>query len=329
MTKSLLLGLKIIVSSVLLWLALRHADFSHLVAQTTASSLLPLTASALLVVAALVLVSWRWQILLAIAGSTFALPRLLSHAFVGLFFSQVLPSTIGGDGMRAWLVYRDGAPASTAVRSVIIERAIGLVVLAALAGVGAPRLSRGLGINLDAWVVGAAAVTGLVVGLVMLKVVERLGGASHLRLGRGLHALARDTLTLLGRPAQASLFAILSFAGHLLGCATIWLLGRAVGAPISLVDVIIVMPTVFILAALPISIAGWGVREGAMVVGLGFLGVSQGDAVAVSVAFGLVSIVVALIGGIIWVLQPAPARMSRISPGAMQPMLGENPPTIS
>lgn len=51
---------------------------------------------------------------------------------------------------------------------------------------------------------------------------------------------------------------------------------------------------------IPISIAGWGVREGAMVVGLGLVGVSSSTALSVSLLFGGVLVVVGLLGGLIW-----------------------------
>jgi len=53
----------------------------------------------------------------------------------------------------------------------------------------------------------------------------------------------------------------------------------------------------------PISIAGWGVREGIMVVGFGYLGVASEASLALSILYGLSILVVALPGGIIWMFK--------------------------
>jgi len=59
---------------------------------------------------------------------------------------------------------------------------------------------------------------------------------------------------------------------------------------------------VLLLSLLPISIAGWGVREGAMIACLGLVGVDAASAFAVSALFGLTSVVVGLPGGLVWLL---------------------------
>jgi uncharacterized membrane protein YbhN (UPF0104 family) len=58
----------------------------------------------------------------------------------------------------------------------------------------------------------------------------------------------------------------------------------------------------------PISLAGWGVREGAMIVGLGLAGIVPADALAVSVAYGLLQLALGLLGGALWLLVAPPGR---------------------
>jgi len=63
-----------------------------------------------------------------------------------------------------------------------------------------------------------------------------------------------------------------------------------------------VVPLVLLVTALPISIAGWGVREGSMVVGLGLLGVPESDAALVSVVIGLIGVGLGALGGLTWLV---------------------------
>ncbi len=60
------------------------------------------------------------------------------------------------------------------------------------------------------------------------------------------------------------------------------------------------IPLVMVASAIPISVAGWGVREGAMVAALGLVGVGEAQAFAISLLLGLMLIVAGLPGGLLW-----------------------------
>jgi hypothetical protein len=72
-------------------------------------------------------------------------------------------------------------------------------------------------------------------------------------------------------------------------------------------SVIQMLPTLLAMA-IPISIAGWGVREGTMVIALGQVGVLPADALALSVAFGLINMLAGILGGLLWLISP-PGRV--------------------
>ena len=72
---------------------------------------------------------------------------------------------------------------------------------------------------------------------------------------------------------------------------------------ISLRDCLVLVPPVILVSVLPISMAGWGVREGAMITALGFAGVGSTDALVLSIAFGLVILTLSLPGGVLWLIR--------------------------
>jgi glycosyltransferase 2 family protein len=325
---AVLFALKVAASIGLLWVVLRHLDFGQTSSQLLKASPLPLLFALLTSVAPLPLVAWRWQLILRIGGFTAGLWRLLGHTWIGIFFSQALPSTVGGDGVRAWLVYRDGASASQAIRSVLIERLLGLAILVVFAAAGFPWLLTRLNWGLTLWPAEAIVACGLSVGLLSLWAIKQSRWMKDVRFGRALYALADDATAILLRPNAAVPFGLLSFFGHVLGCLTVWAISIAIGSNLSLVTTLIVMPTIFALVALPISIAGWGVREGAMAFGLGLFGVTAGDAVLISVLFGLLNLAVGLIGLVIWLLRQErielrmPAGELRVSTGSVSTEAG-------
>ena len=80
----------------------------------------------------------------------------------------------------------------------------------------------------------------------------------------------------------------------------VYLLALDARVDISLLDCLLILPPVMLISALPISIAGWGVREGAMIVGLGLAGVPGEQALALSIQFALAGSAVSLLGAIPW-----------------------------
>jgi hypothetical protein len=74
------------------------------------------------------------------------------------------------------------------------------------------------------------------------------------------------------------------------------------------------MPPVLLIATLPISIAGWGVRESSFMYAFAYAGLAQSDGLAISILFGATSFIVGLVGGIVWIaygLQLRPVQETR------------------
>ncbi|MGO8920853.1 MAG: lysylphosphatidylglycerol synthase domain-containing protein [Stellaceae bacterium] len=90
------------------------------------------------------------------------------------------------------------------------------------------------------------------------------------------------------------------------------LLAQALKLPIAWLQCFLVVPVALLMTALPVSIAGWGVREAAFVVGFGFVGLPASDALALSLLLGLVQTLVRLPGGLVWLATNS--RSSRRDP---------------
>jgi Uncharacterised protein family (UPF0104). len=62
------------------------------------------------------------------------------------------------------------------------------------------------------------------------------------------------------------------------------------------------MPPVILIATVPVSIAGWGVRESSMIVAFAYAGLAQSDGLTLSILFGAVGFIVGVVGGIVWIV---------------------------
>lgn len=90
---------------------------------------------------------------------------------------------------------------------------------------------------------------------------------------------------------------------HFNGVITLALLAVALGVTIDPLIFLLVVPVIFLIALIPISFAGWGVREAAAVWMFGMVGISSENAVAISVCFGLLLVLAGLPGLLIFILQ--------------------------
>jgi glycosyltransferase 2 family protein len=257
--------------------------------------------------------AWRLALTLRFLHHPTGIARLWVITNVGTFFNQFLPAGMGGDAVRIWYIHRDGVPARVALSSMVVDRAAGIMallggVLAGLLlvgsnqrGVSAAQLLQvgsvfaallGIALTVDLWsgpLLRAQAVA---------RLVERI--PSGPRISRGLvWAASSSRKVLLSWPTGALALA-LSVGNFLMSSWAAFYLAHAVGLTISFQLVFFLFPLVLLVSMLPVSLGGWGVREGAMVVLFGMVGTPPGDALAVSVLYGVCSIVSALPGGLAW-----------------------------
>jgi uncharacterized membrane protein YbhN (UPF0104 family) len=137
--------------------------------------------------------------------------------------------------------------------------------------------------------------------LAFLIFFDRLPIAWHRwRLVRGIAELARDARALVMQPWRSSCVVLTALAGQFLLATAAYSLAQGMGVSVSLIDFMAIMPAVVLVSSLPISVAGWGVREFAMVAALGLVGVSSDAAVAVSVILALTASVASLPGGFLF-----------------------------
>jgi glycosyltransferase 2 family protein len=81
-----------------------------------------------------------------------------------------------------------------------------------------------------------------------------------------------------------------------------WCAVRAISAPADFGPVFLLIPPIVLITMLPISIAGWGVREATMMVAFGYVGLAQTDGTVVSILFGAVYFIVGRVGGLVWIV---------------------------
>ena len=133
------------------------------------------------------------------------------------------------------------------------------------------------------------------------------------KLQRALADLGASVAALLKHPPEAFGVLACAAAGQMIVVAAIYLLANEVGVHLPLVDVTLVAFGAMLASAIPISFAGWGVREGALIVLFGAYGAAADKTFTISVLFGACMVVASLPGA--FALNSRYARLAPPSPG--------------
>jgi glycosyltransferase 2 family protein len=237
----------------------------------------------------LLLSAWRWKALVDHFGSAKVSTADLCW-FLGAshFYGEFLPSTIGGDVVRtAMLSQRAGVGPATL--SVILDRITGLAMLLLMIVGLLPLL--GCRIEQGSAFVGLAVlgIGGMLAIGVLLMLRHRVvpgwlpGPVALVPELAGYLRQALFSRTLAPQVVGSGLLI------QLLSVILFFLLSRAIGVPLPFLDCLLLVPPALLISALPVSLAGWGVREGALAGGFALVGAAPADVVAVSILYGLTS----------------------------------------
>ncbi len=302
MRRIVISSLKILVSAGLLYLALRKVDFHEFASRFTVASLGWIGLAIAVTFLQIFIGVLRWREISTECGAPLRLAQATRYNVIGTFFNQTLPSSIGGDAVRLWLVARTGVGWRAATYSIFVDRAVGLIALAIVIVASLP------------WSYQLISNPNGRTALLFVDFAALAGGLGFLLFGRlrwpwlkswwathHLHACAVIANRVIFSRDRGPKVAVLSFLVHVLTVVIAWCVVRSIAAPVLFEQVFQLVPPVMLITMVPISIAGWGVREATMGLAFGYAGLVANEGVNVSLLFGAVSFLVGAIGGLVWI----------------------------
>lgn len=305
--------LRLIVSvGLLAFLALR-LDWGPMLTALAGLHTAWVAAAAALFLVTPVLASYRWQLLARPLGFRHRLRRFTGIYFLGMFFNLLLPTSVGGDVVRAW--YLDGGRnrKMNALLCVVVDRATGLVMLIGMACCATLFQLDELPLwaTTTVWAAAAATLGGLVFLPLVVRLVDRWQArrarpsadrvgwrywlARLARIPAGVHAAVRQ---YRGRSGLIAYTGFLSLGIMSANVLVVWMLSRALGGQVPGSYFWVAVPVVTLLTLVPVSINGMGVREA----GLGLLLAQAGAPAALGVTVGLLQFALYLAAGLIGAL---------------------------
>jgi hypothetical protein len=282
------------LSASILILILSRTGLAELGARAKEASPLPLAAALAVVLLMAVLVAARWRLLAGWLGVAVPIALAARAVFLGLFGGQALPSAIGTDFLRGWVVARRTGRIRRVAASLIADRLVALFAACLLLVLSYPSLAR-----LSAVLGGVVAPAAILVsGAILVGFLLACSGALRPYPGiwGGLlrHLDAIDGVALRPKPIGAAI--LVALAIHAMAVIVAALTAAAYGVEASPVVWLSIIPASVIACALPVSINGWGVREGVIVALAAGHGITQVDALLVSLTLGALNMLASLPG---------------------------------
>ena len=254
----------------------------------------------LVVVVALLIGALRWHVFVRAGEIDSTVPQTLRAYWIGMFANNFLPTGFGGDAARVVVISKSAPSTGRAVASVLVDRLTALACLVLLAWVAAGVAPGDVPRSLLA-ILALATATGLIAAGVIAFAGRR---------GR-LRRIHDQALAATGGPERVrSVLALTTVLGLLYQGTMVfaaWVLARAIDLHLSFALLAVVTPLVIIVTLFPVSIAGFGIREGGYVALLAEAGVSAPDATLLSL-MNVAALAIATLPGAFALLLPGGRR---------------------
>ena len=241
----------------------------------------------------------RWQMICQENNIDISRGQLLKILWQGLFFNQIFPSGVGGDFIRAYRLKTFTKKFNISLSLVIWDRFFGIFALSVLSLLGIPYF-----IKLGHYEI---VLVSLIIFLFLSFLFVFLPVLSNLKFLEKYMSDILDQYSTIRSKKFFSQLIVFSIFIQLFSVMSIYLIFLSLGIQINFPALFLLVPLSILGMSLPISFAGWGVREGIMIFILGLLQIGQEQALLISIIFGL-SLFFISIPGIIFLLNNANAK---------------------
>ena len=291
--------IKLLLTVVMFYFLFQYVDFNNLIHILAKSHGGTIAIALLFQLASTYLAAYRWRLIMRLLVFNEKVSYYVNSYFKGTFFNQVLPSSIGGDAVRIIDLTQKGYDKKDAFYGVFVDRIVGLVGLLVL-NLLATLIFYGT-FNHDFSLLIIFLTVGGISGFALLFHLEKITFLANYKFLNLFHRLAKRLNKLYADRTLLYLHIAVSVGVHLLSILTLYALALSIDLTMPFQIFLIAVPPVFLLTIVPISLAGWGIREGAMVGIFMLIGADETKVLAMSILYGLLLIISSLPGSYFWV----------------------------
>lgn len=317
MSRGLALALKAAVSGALILYLFSRVDLASVREAACRAHPEWIAAAIGLHVVGLGLSAHRWRSLLSVFHQGYGYGYLVRSLLSGLFFNQFLPSTIGGDALRAYQTPSDKGERISAVGVVFVERSIGLITLLVVGSVAALATENAVSevLRIPFLILAFGSLAALW-GATRLPMWER-GGRQSGGIGRIGDTVRRFVEALRTYRGQGQVIGRAMIATVLLQVNVIlcWgVLAKALEIDLPIESFFLVVPALALVLLIPVSINGIGLRENGLLALLVPLGVGAPEVVALAWVDYAIQLGWGAAGGVVYVFHRRSAGLEGARP---------------
>jgi glycosyltransferase 2 family protein len=263
----------------------------------------------------------KWQLFVRASGHEVGLTRLMSYYTMSYFFNMFLPSSLGGDVARGMQLGHYLGDHERALAATFIERLTGFLAMTLIGAIfvfsGAAQ-TKGLEIPILTLFFVTLIASLPAVSSKASRVFARIGDAllgllpqhNSAPLKKLFHRVLGSLDFARSNPILLSRAIALSLLFHLLAVVNTYVCALGVGwDKASFAGLSVAVPLVLIVSAMPVTPSSIGVQEGAFVFFLHRVGASHPQALGIALILRAKNILVALVGGAIWVMHRKAVRL--------------------
>jgi len=295
----ILILLKVTISVLILVVIFVKVDFQKIIDKLQSFPFIWTLASIFLIMISITIASLRWFFIIRNSDHHMSFFELLRYNFIGHMFGNILPfSSVSGDAVRGGLVYLAGLSKSQAIKSILIDRLLGLMVLFFLTIVGLPFVDNIFQNKIDIGIYVLFISTATISMLYLIKIFVRHKKYRHIRLISFVCETVEELKEILRISGFFVQIVTISVTAQISAFIALWCIFQGIGSPLPLITLIVIVTPALILASLPISIGGWGVREGAFVATFALISIDPAVAMLASILYGIFNLVASTLGGL-------------------------------
>jgi uncharacterized membrane protein YbhN (UPF0104 family) len=274
--------LRVAAGVTVLWFLVRHLGAAPFEDGLRAVTWQAVVAAVTLTALTTVCSAWRWRVVARALGVDIGLPGAVGAYYRSLFLNSVLPGGVLGDVHRAVTHGRRAGDVAGGLRAVAWERLCGQVIQAVVTIVVLLTLPSPVRPALPYVLAGVAVVAGC--AALVLRGAARRGRSRLTRVARAVAADLRRGLLAPGAWPQLTLASVLVVAGH---TATFVIAARVAGCTAPLGELVALLMVVQTAAVIPLSVGGWGAREGAAAWAFAAAGLGAATGVTVTTLYAV------------------------------------------
>ncbi|MDQ0316200.1 lysylphosphatidylglycerol synthase transmembrane domain-containing protein [Amorphus orientalis] len=311
-TKIIIVGLQLTLSAVLLYVVLGRVSLSEVARNFSKVGVEAFVVAGGLLLLQIVVGSGRLWTALVLCGAKPTLLPVVHSCWLGQLLAQTPATIVGGDAARLLVLHRAKIQISQAASAVGLDRFFGLGTLLGLCLLTLWPLSQLIENEwhrTQLYIAMAAMFCGAVVFLLLALLPSHLIGN---RFIRWVIRTAAFSLSVFKSWRYGIGIVGFGFLTHIINIVVMYELARRFGANLTFLETLVVVPIPLLLAGMPFSLGGWGLREGAISVAFALLQVPADVAVSTSIAYGALFLLVSLPGALVWMLPHLSSRAASV-----------------